>query len=382
MSNQYLESDQSNNAIISNNETKKIAGWQQLQASFAEIFEITDPDRREYELHLEAKKCDIPIDIYRQLFKNYSQSQLFTRGKKAFSLFGNSPQQALKTFFDILTRLSWLSLFGVLFTLSLQLFEIKEQEEYFGWAMLSLSQGKEANGGRILAIENLKIFGSKLTGLNIENAVLPQLDLSGTDLLQANLQNATLIEANFSNSQLVYANLQQAFLEKANFQEADLELANFKDAQLYQANLNGANLYRANFQGSNLSGANFKDVKNIEQSNFRGAVYDVNTKFPPQFNPQKNGAILISPNADLTGINFQGATLAQVDLSGANLAGADLSKAVLIDTNLSNTNLEGANLTGAIGLNYSQVKAAKNWDKAKYNRDFSNELGLSSVIKK
>lgn len=376
MNKTYLESNTSNNAIATNNKTNNSEGWQKLQASFAEIFKIKDPDRREYELHLEAKKCDIPLDIYRQLFKNYSQAQLFIRGKKAFYLFGNSPQKALKTFVDILTRLSWLSLFGVLFTLSLQLIEIREQEEYFAWAMLSLSQGKEANGGRMLAIENLKLFGSKLTGLNLENAVLPHLDLSDTNLLQANLQNATLIEANFSNSQLVYANLQKAFLEKANFQGADLELANFKDAQLYRANLNGANLYRSNFSRANLSGANLQDVKNIEQANFRKTVYDINTKFPPKFNPEENGAILIIPGANLKGVNLQGATLAQVDLSGANLAGADLSQALLIDTNLSNTNLEGANLIGAIGLNSSQIKAAKNWDKAKYDADFSAELGL------
>ena len=376
MSSQYLESKLSNNDISSNNKTKKLEGWQQLQASFAELYEIEDSDRREYELNLEAKQYDIPVDIYRQLFNNYSQAQLFSRGKKAFALFGNSPQKAVKTFFDILTHLSWLSLIGVLFTLSLQLIEIKEQEEYFGWAMLSLSQGKEANGGRILALENLKIFGSQLTGLNIENAVLPHLDLSDTDLLQANLQNATLIQANFSNSQLVYANLQKAFLEKANLQEADLELANLKDAQLYQANLSGANVYRANFNGANLSGANLKDVKNIEQANFRGTIYDVNTKFPPKFNPEENGAILISPDANLQGVNLRGSTLAQVDLSGANLAGADLSQALLIDTNLSNTNLERANLIGAIGLNPSQIKAAKNWDKAKYDADFSAELGL------
>ncbi len=376
MSQQYLESNRSNDAIASNNGIINTEGWQQLQASFAELYEIEAPDRREYELHREAKKCDVPTDIYRQLFQNYSQAQLITGGRKVFFLLGKSPQKALKTAFDVLSRLGWLSMIGVFITLSLQLFEIYEREEYFGWAMLSLNQGKEANGGRILALENLKIFGSQLTGLNLENAVLPHLDLSGTDLLQANFQNATLIEANLSDSKLVYANLQQAFLEKANMQGADLELADLKDAQLYQANLSGANLYRANFNGVNLSGANLQDVKNIEQANFRGAVYDINTKFPPKFNPESNGAILISPNADLTGVNFQGATLAQVDLSGANLAGADLSTAVLIATNLSNTNLKGTNLTGAIGLTPSQVKAAKNWDKAKYDADFRAELGL------
>ncbi len=313
MSNQYLESDRANDAIASKEINSKIEGWQHLQASFAELYKITDPDRREYELHREAKKCDVPIDIYRQLFQNYSQAQLIPGGRKIFFLLGKSPQKALKTAFDVLSRLGWLSMIGVFITLSLQLFEIYEREEYFGWAILALNQGKEANGGRILALENLKIFGSQLTGLNLENAVLPHLDLSGTDLLQANFQNATLIEANLSDSKLVYANLQQAFLEKADLQRADLELANLRDAQLYQANLSEANLYRANFSGANLSGANLQDVKNIEQANFRGAVYDFNTKFPPKFNLDASGAILISPNADLTGVNFQGATLAQGD---------------------------------------------------------------------
>ena len=378
MGKQYLESNLSNKIIDTQETTDKREGWQQLQTSFAELFEITDPDRREYELHQEAKKCDVPIEIYRQLFKNYSQAQLFSRGQRVFSLFGNSPQKAFKTLLDIVSRLSWLSLIGILFTLSLQLIEIREREEYFGWAMLSLSQGKEANGGRILALENLKLFESKLTGLNIENAVLPHIDLSGTDLLQANFQNATLIEANLSNSQLVYANLQQAFLEKANLQGADLELANLQDAQLYQANLSEANLYQANFNRANLSRANLQDAKNIEQANFTGAIYDINTKFPPKFDPVANGAILIIPNANLERVNFHSANLAQVDLSGANLTRANLSQAILIDTNLANANIQGTDFKGAIGLTPSQVKAANNWQQAQYDEDFRVELGLQT----
>ena len=378
MGKQYLESELSNKIIDTQETTEIKEGWQQLQTSFAELFEISDPDRREYELHQEAKKCDVPIEIYRQLFKNYSQAQLFSRGQRVFSLFGNSPQKAFKILLDIASRLSWLSLIGILFTLSLQLIEIREREEYFGWAMLSLSQGKEANGGRILALENLKLFESKLTGLNIENAVLPNIDLSGTNLLQANFQNATLIEANLSNSQLVYANLQQTFLEKANLQGADLELANLKDAQLYQANLSGANLYRANFNGANLSRANLQDAKNIEQANFTGAIYDINTKFPPKFDPVAHGAILIIPNANLERVNFHSANLAQVDLSGANLTRTNLSQAILIDTNLANSNIQGTNFKGAIGLTPSQVKAAKNWQQAQYDEDFRVELGLQT----
>ena len=378
MGKQYLESELSNKIIDTQETTDKREGWQQLQTSFAELFEITDPDRREYELHQEAKKCEVPIEIYRQLFNNYSQAQLFSREQRVFSLFGNSPQKDFKTLLDIASRLSWLSLIGILFTLSLQLIEIREREEYFGWAMLSLSQGKEANGGRILALENLKLFESKLTGLNIENAVLPHIDLSGTNLLQANFQNATLIEANLSNSQLVYANLQQAFLEKANLQGVDLELANLKDAQLYQANLSGANLYRANFNGANLSRANLQDVKNIEQANLNGAIYDINTKFPPKFDPVAHGAILIIPNANLERVNFHSANLAQVDLSGANLTGANLSQAILIETNLTNANLQGANFEGAIGLTPSQVKVADNWQQAQYDEHFRVELGLQT----
>ena len=127
MSKQYLSVNESLNTQT----TLSSKNWEQLQNSFAQVYEITDSDRREFELHKAAQQFDVPVDAYRKLFQNYSQAQLISGGSKAFSLLSKSPQKAWKLAFDMLSRLGWLSMIGVMITLSLQLIELKEREEYF-----------------------------------------------------------------------------------------------------------------------------------------------------------------------------------------------------------------------------------------------------------
>jgi len=103
-------------------------------------------------------------------------------------------------------------------------------------------------------------------------------------------------------------------LVEANLQGADLDGANLQEANLYEANLQGAKLRGAKLQGAKLSEA-----------------------------------------------KLQGAKLSEANLRGAYLDGA---------------NLRGATLVGAKGLTASQVKKAKNWKLAFYNKDFLKKLGL------
>ena len=65
-------------------------------------------------------------------------------------------------------------------------------------------------------------------------------------------------------------------------------------------------------------------------------------------------------------IESEGKEGERTDLVEANLQGADLDGA----------NLRGATLVGAKGLTASQVKKAKNWKLAFYNKDFLKKLGL------
>lgn len=367
-----------NQTIVTNSSTNLDAaqGWDALQNSFAKVYRLKNSDHREYELHQAAQQFQIPVEVYRSLYQSYNQAQLLNNGQKVFRLLGHSPQKALKKTLDILSRLGWLSMLGVVAALSLQLVELWEREEYVSWAIVSLNQGKAANGGRSLALETLAMIDSNLTGLNIENAVLPKLDLSGSDLLQGNFSQANLMQANLSNTQLVYANLQGTYLESADLSGANFEFANLQGAQLLQANLNDANLERANLQQANLSNTNLSTARNLDSAILAGAFYNARTQFPKNFNPKTAGAILLEPNTDLSNANLAGMMLSQVNLSGVNLTSADLSDAFLVDVNLSGANLKGANFENAIGLTSAQIKTARNWQQATFDPAISQELGL------
>ncbi|MEO0936071.1 MAG: pentapeptide repeat-containing protein, partial [Cyanobacteria bacterium J06641_2] len=57
---------------------------------------------------------------------------------------------------------------------------------------------------------------------------------------------------------------------------------------------------------------------------------------------------------------------------------ARLRLARVKSANLNNADLSHANLRNAINLTVEQVKAANNWDKAEYDPEFKQELGLDS----
>ncbi|MGB3636537.1 MAG: pentapeptide repeat-containing protein [Rivularia sp. (in: cyanobacteria)] len=51
--------------------------------------------------------------------------------------------------------------------------------------------------------------------------------------------------------------------------------------------------------------------------------------------------------------------------------------AIFKNTNLNNADLNNANLRYAINVTSEQVKVVNNWDKAEYNPELRQELGLS-----
>ncbi len=196
-------------------------------------------------------------------------------------------------------------------------------------------------GTDILAVLTIIIRRKKSYEASEEN----RLDLSKTDLNGANLGGANLSGVNLGGANLRDANLSGANLSGgyayfrdayANFRDANLIAANLRDAYLY---LNGANLSGANLSGANLSFANLS-------------------------------------GANLSGANFSGANLSFANLSGANLRDANLSDASLRDANLSDANLSDANLSGAKNLIPKQVKQARNWAEARYDKEFCVQLNL------
>ena len=233
-------------------------GWQELLTSFEEIELIKDPIRKEYELIHAAQKFNLPLDNYVSLFEKYNKEQLKSQGLKAFSLLKESPTKAIKQGLDILSRLSLVSMVGVVFYFGLELFDALRTEEYVGWILLALNQDKPGNNGRSFALKNLNEVGANLTGINLEQAVLPQIDL----------QEANLFFANFKQ-----ANLYQANLENANLENADLS----------EANLTGANLTGTNLTGANLSGTNLEKAIGLTAEQVKKAENWQEAIFAPDF---------------------------------------------------------------------------------------------------
>jgi hypothetical protein len=87
--------------------------------------------------------------------------------------------------------------------------------------------------------------------------------------------------------------------------------------------------------------------------------------------------------ADLSGANLVEANLSGADLSGANLVEANLSGADLSGANLSGADLGWANLSGADlrevrNVTLEQIQLVRNWQSAKYDPDFRQQLGLKA----
>ncbi|AFY34082.1 pentapeptide repeat-containing protein [Calothrix sp. PCC 7507] len=269
-----------------------------------------------------------------------------------------------------------------------------------------------------LSIANLSIA-------NLSSANLGGADLRGADLSSAYLRGANLSYADLRGADLRGADLRGADLRGANLSSANLSDANLSIANLRGANLSSANLSDANLSDANLSSANLSDA-NLNKVNLKGATYTHKTKFPENFESTKQQMYLIAPNADLRSANLSGADLSDADLSSADLGSADLgsanlsranlsranlsranlssadlsdanlssanlsstdlssadlrranlSDANLSSANLSDTNLYDANLSLARFMTPEQVKSAKNWDQAKYDKDFRAKLGL------
>lgn len=161
-----------------------------------------------------------------------------------------------------------------------------------------------------------KLNGAVLTDANLENAKLTGADLSGADLSRATLRNADLQGANLTGADLWEADLAEADLRGADLSHCSMEAAN-----LAGANLCGAKLQRAQWrlvdesairraqtlEEREFAGALLTDDetilltlyrrdqaslrKEVSRANFAAARYDGSTEWPPDFQPDRAGAI-------------------------------------------------------------------------------------------
>ncbi|MGF1938239.1 MAG: pentapeptide repeat-containing protein [Nostoc sp. ChiQUE02] len=192
------------------------------------------------------------------------------------------------------------------------------------WQTVEAVKGVEYSQARIQALEKLVKLGESLAGK----------DFSNTDLSEADLS---------------HANLSSAYFSKAKFNRANLSGANLSDAKFNNAYFSRANLVNTKFSLADLSAAYLGDA-------------DLS-------------------NAQLKGVNLKYAYFGDANLTDANLSRADLSDANLSRANLSGIDISDADLNRTVfydvkNLTIEQIKSAKNWDKAKYDKDFGAKLGL------
>ncbi len=255
-------------------------------------------------------------------------------------------------------------------------------------ANLSSAKLSDAN----LSIANLN--GANLNGANLNGANLIDANLNGANLIDANLSIANLIDANLTSANLSIANLNGAKLSSANLTSAKLSSANLSSTNLNGANLTSANLIDAKLSSANLTSANLTSANLSSANLIRADLIRADLIRADLIRANLNGAYLNRAklidakliDANLIDANLMDANLSSAKLIDANLSSANLNRAKLIDVNLIDANLidaklidadlSGAYLINAKNLTPQQVKSAKNWEKAKYDKDFRTKLGL------
>ena len=144
-----------------------------------------------------------------------------------------------------------------------QLLYLRRKNPSYKERIDSLTQG--------ISLEGTTLDFAQLNEINLSNADFGEATLVGTRLIKANLTSARLAYACLIDTKLASADLTNAYLSSSNLTGADLEDANLTDAKLYRTDLEKAKYYN--------------------KAIFKGAIYDEDTKFPPDFDPQKAGCI-------------------------------------------------------------------------------------------
>jgi uncharacterized protein YjbI with pentapeptide repeats len=199
--------------------------------------------------------------------------------------------------------------------------------------------------------------------LNLSGKALNGLDLSNMDLRAVNLQAARLMHADFSNSNLDGVDLDSAWSLNSKWVGAKL-----RGASLFQTQLQGADLEGADFSGAHVAG-------DFSKASLRNAIFDKADLSPNEANQSMGLMRGTFKNSMLDGASFRGANMHRVLIEFSSLKNADLTGANLDDAELGGSNFDGANVSGANLLDadfasaqvsgIKNLKAAKNWNKAK-----------------
>ncbi len=164
--------------------------------------------------------------------------------------------------------------------------------------------------GLVKHLPNAK--GADLSGMDLSHIYLEGCGYAGVTFEEANLSFADLSYASLSccdlnmhKANLQKANLSHAFLSIVNLTEADLKGANLNNAEIFETDFTGADLRgsllgfralgRVTMGNTNLCGADLHDINNISGVYvWKGAKYNSATLWPKNFDPVKQGAVLIA----------------------------------------------------------------------------------------
>ena len=172
---------------------------------------------------------------------------------------------------------------------------------HFGGANLSGAVFFETDlSGAILARADLSraylvganLSGAQLSNANLSDAVLGETDLSEAALPGANLKRANLDQTDFRKASLRGADLRQARFDDTDLTGADLAYANLTDAILLAVEFSEANLRKATLGNVALGGVDLSKAQ-LEGADMDGATYSRDTKWPPNFDPEAAGAVLV-----------------------------------------------------------------------------------------
>lgn len=167
-------------------------------------------------------------------------------------------------------------------------------------------------------LQSANLKNATLKGANLKRADLSSARLDTADFTEADLRGATLKKASLDSTKFVKANLEggeiffaygnpfdeegskkaRRVLEDAGVRTEDVSAIMSErngDLTLKQANLKNAKLHGQldgiDFRRADLRGADLHNTKNPEKANFRGAIYDSATRWPPKFEHEKSGAV-------------------------------------------------------------------------------------------
>lgn len=226
-----------------------------------------------------------------------------------------------------------------------------------------------------------ELSGANLSGADLKNLDLTLADFAGADLEGVDAENTDLTSATLTGANLKGANLQNTYLGGGTdtspgtvLRGTDLSGANLEGSTLTRADLTAAILIGADLNSADFSNAILNDADLASAVKARGVASTSAASSPFKLRCLHEGGLsqAISDNNALlnsgkgqtqaTGVQFDGAQLANACLDAVALSGSNFTSASLTGADLSNADLSGvasaAGDPGGADFSFADVNGA------------------------